>query len=196
MDLQLFRKTAQDNGIPIIKPDAESLLRTVTQIKQPSKILEIGTGTGYSAAVMLSCGKADSKIYSIEIEEQRYFAAKENLKSMGLSQRALLYQGDAAEILPNITGSYDMVFLDGPKGQYIHFLPYIINVLNKNGVLVCDNVLYRGLVDGTVKMRRKSLTMITNLREFLKIITNDTRFATEIFNIGDGMSVSCYKANE
>lgn len=193
MDLSILRKTAEDNNVPIIKKDAESLLRLITELKKPSKILEIGTATGYSAAVMLACGKADSKLYSIEIDEQRYLAAKQNLKCLGLFGRTQLFLGDANEILPNMTGYYDMIFLDGPKGQYIHFLPYIIKLLNNCGVLVCDNVLYRGLVDGRVEMRRKSLTMVNNLREFIETLNNDSRFTTHIFQTGDGMSVSCLK---
>ena len=193
MDLKSLREYAEKNDIPIIKPDAEMLIKNLVEKYKPQKILEIGTAIGYSAYVMLSCGSNTSKIYTIEIDEQRFFMAKQNLKELKVSDRAVCYLGDAKEILQNITGSYDMIFVDGPKGQYIHFLPYLLKVLNIGGLLVCDNVLYRGLVDGKVKMRRKSLTMITNLREFIENISTDKRLETEIFDIGDGVSVSRLK---
>jgi predicted O-methyltransferase YrrM len=193
MDLTEFRKSAEEKGIPVIKKDAESILRLVVEMKKPRKILEIGTGTGYSATVILTSGRNDSKIYSIEIDEERYFAAKGNLKQLNLSERATLYLGDAGELLPDITGNYDMVFLDGPKGQYINFLPFILDLLEEGGVLVCDNVLYRGLVDKSVKMRRNSLTMVTNLRQFIDKITKDERLITHIFKEGDGISVTIKK---
>ena len=193
MDLKALRKYAQENNIPIVKPETENLLRLLTEIKKPLKILEIGTAIGYSAAVMLGCANKQSKIYSIELDESRFILAKQNLKQMGYEDRAVLYQGDATDIVPSLTGKYDMIFVDGPKGQYIHFLPYLLNVLESGGMLVCDNVLYRGLVDGRVKMRRKSLTMINNLRQFLDAINNDSRLYTEVFDIGDGVSVSCLK---
>lgn len=193
MDFKDLRKYAKENNIPIIKPQTENLLKLFTEIKKPQKILEIGTAIGFSAAVMLLCGNENSKIYSIELDENRYILAKQNLKQMGLLKRAELFLGDATEIIPNLTGSYDMIFVDGPKGQYINFLPYLLNVLNCGGLLVCDNVLYRGLVDGKVKMRKKSVTMINNLRLFLDEIKNNTNLTTHIFDIDDGISVSIKK---
>ena len=193
MDLISLRKYAEKNGIPIIKPETEKLLKILIGMKRPLKILEIGTAIGYSAAVMLGGGNNESKIYSIEIEESRYNAAKQNLKDFGFFDRSALYLGDATEILQNVTGSYDFIFVDGPKGQYIHFLPFLLNVLSIGGVLVCDNVLYRGLVDKTVKMRRNNITMVTNLRQFLDSINNDGNLITTVLNIGDGVSVSYKK---
>lgn len=190
MDLSELREYAENNGIPIIKGDTEKLLKILVGLKRPEKILEIGTATGYSAAVMLSCGDQNSRIYSIEIDEERHNAAKRNLTGLGLYNRAELYLGDASEILANVTGSYDFIFLDGPKGQYIHFLPLLLNLLEKGGALVCDNVLYRGLVDKTVKMRRNSLTMVTNLRLFLESLQNDKSLVTSVLKTGDGVSVS------
>jgi predicted O-methyltransferase YrrM len=104
----------------------------------------------------------------------------------------VLYNGDAGEILQSITGSYDMVFLDGPKGQYIHFLPYLIDLI-EGAASYMRQCSLQGLVDGRVKMRRNSLTMVNNLRQFIDEISNDKRFTTQIFNIGDGVSVSCKK---
>lgn len=193
MDLISLREYAKKYDIPIIKPETEKLIRVLIELKKPQKILEIGTAIGYSAAVMLGGGDNKSKIYSIEIDEQRYNTAKENLNNLGFSERAVLYLGDASDILLNLTGSYDFIFADGPKGQYIHFLPCLLNVLSSGGVLVCDNVLYRGLVDKTVKMRRNNITMVTNLRLFLDRINNDENLITTVLNIGDGVSISYKK---
>jgi predicted O-methyltransferase YrrM len=113
------------------------------------------------------------------------------LNELGYADRATLYLGDAAEILPKMTGKYDMAFIDGPKGQYINYIPYVIDLLSDGGVILCDNVNYRGLVDGSVKMRRNSLTIVNNLRRFIEYIKSDARLVTEILDIGEGMSLSC-----
>lgn len=193
MDLKEVRLYAGQNGIPVIREDAERLLRLLVGIKRPKKILEIGTAIGYSAAVILSCCDPSSRLCSVEIDEERYLLAKKNLKELGLSDRAALFLGDAGEILPSLTGSYDFIFVDGPKGQYLHFLPFLLEVMEKGCVLVCDNVNYRGLVDGRVKMRRRSLTMVNNLREFLRRIEGDPRLETCVLDVGEGVSVSVFK---
>jgi predicted O-methyltransferase YrrM len=188
-DLKSIKEYALKNNIPVINPRAENFLKLIVSIKKPLKVIEIGTAVGYSAALMLSCGA--QSVYSIEIDEQRYFTAKRNLNELGYADRATLYLGDAAEILPKMTGKYDMAFIDGPKGQYINYIPYVIDLLSDGGVILCDNVNYRGLVDGSVKMRRNSLTIVNNLRRFIEYIKSDARLVTEILDIGEGMSLSC-----
>lgn len=190
--LKSMREYAAKNGIPILLPETESLVRLLVQLKRPEKILEIGTAIGYSAAVMLAESGDSTELYTVEIDEERYNAAKTNLREMGLLSRANLFLGDAGEILQVMTGQYDLVFLDGPKGQYVKFLPHILNLMPQGGLLICDNVLYHGLVDGTVKMRRKSLTMITNLRDFLQEIKDSDRLTTSILQAGDGIAL-CLK---
>lgn len=192
-DLSGIKEYALKNNIPIVNTRAENFLKLITSVKRPSKAIEIGTAVGYSAALMLSCG-AES-VYSIEIDEERYFAAKRNLHDLGCGDRATLYLGDAGEVLPKMTGSYDMAFIDGPKGQYINYIPYIMDLLNVGGVILCDNINYRGLVDGSVKMKRNSLTIVNNLRRFIDYIKSDKRLITEIFDIGEGMSLSCKMSN-
>jgi predicted O-methyltransferase YrrM len=189
MNLNDIKNYCLNNNIPLISGETENLLKLIISIKKPLKVLEIGTAVGYSAALMLSYGA--QSVYSIEIDENRYFQAKQNLNDLGLLGRATLYLGDASQILPNITGSYDFAFIDGPKGQYIYYIPYIINLLSCGGVIICDNINYRGLVDGSVKMRRNSLTMVNNLKKFIEYITDDSRLITQIFDIAEGVSLSC-----
>ncbi|MDD4003280.1 MAG: class I SAM-dependent methyltransferase [Clostridia bacterium] len=189
MNLKDIKNYCLDSVIPLISEETENLLKLIISIKKPLKVLEIGTAVGYSAALMLTYGA--QSVYSIEIDENRFFQAKQNLKDLGFEGRAALYLGDASQILPSITGSYDFVFIDGPKGQYINYIPYILNLISLGGVIICDNINYRGLVDGSVKMKRNSLTMVNNLRKFIEYITTDSRLITQIFDIAEGVSLSC-----
>ncbi|NLK17651.1 MAG: O-methyltransferase [Clostridiales bacterium] len=192
MDILWLRRHAEENGIPVIREDTEKLLRVLIGLKRPKKILEIGTATGYSAAVMLSCGDPSSRIYTIEKDEEKYLLAKQNLGKLGLIGRATLFLGDAGEILKSLTGSYDFIFVDGPKGQYLYFLPYLLGVIGEGGALVCDDVNYRGLVDGRVRMRRNNLTLINNLREFLKQVESH-RLDSCVLDVGEGVLVSVHR---
>ena len=193
MDILWLRRLAGEKGIPVIREDTEKLLKVLIALKRPKKILEIGTGIGYSAAVMLSCGDPSSRIYSIEKDEDKCLLARQNLGRLGLDGRAALFPGDAGEILKSLTGSYDFIFVDGPKGQYLHFLPYLLDTLENGGALVCDDVNYRGLVDGRVKMRRNSVTLVNNLREFIKRIESHPGLESCVLDVGEGILVSVRK---
>ena len=175
--------------IPILRPATEQLVISLIKEKQPKTILEIGTAIGFSGAVMLLNSKAI--LNTIEIDERMASVAKQNFLNCGIIDRATIFSGDCKEIIPKITGQYDFIFLDGPKGQYLSLYPYLKDILNVSGMLVCDNVLYRGLTENPPSSyKHKHVTIANNLKEFLKTLKHDKQFNTEIYDFDDGISVS------
>lgn len=183
-----MRKFADINGIPILNVHCEKLLQTIVAAKNPSKILEIGTAIGYSGILMLkSC---DGMLNTIEMDENNISIARKNFYDFGFAGRATIFAGDAREIMPKLSGKYDFVFMDGPKAQYIEFLPYIINLLNVGGILMCDNVLFRGLVAQGEDPSGRFGTIVKKLNYFLKEITTNDKLTSCVLDVGDGVSIS------
>ena len=170
--------------------DTKELLFETVANAQPKRILEIGTAIGYSGIVMLSASSA-ATLNTVELDEKTAMLARKNFEEFGVSERVNIFVGDAREIVRLLTGSYDFIFLDGPKGQYEAFLPYLTDLLEVGGTLVCDNVLYKGLVEHVpADKRHKHITVARNMRAFLDDITTNPRFKTVLHRIGDGVTVS------
>lgn len=174
---------------PIIRPQSEKLLVELIKKHKPQSVLEIGTYIGYSAALMLQTDK-NLQLVSIEKDEQNYLDAQQNLSCF--RGRVKLINCDALEFLQgcNKQDCFDFIFLDGPKGQYIKFLPYLKQLLKVGGVLVCDDVLFYGLVQSEEKIAHKHRSIVNNLRKFLQTLVADTDFETKIYKFEDGLSVS------
>lgn len=192
--IKKIRETCEKENFPIIQNETADLLKLCLKLKQPKSVLEIGTAIGYSGSLILNeCG---CFLTTVEIKEDSVTRAKENFRALGFLDRVKIFCGDACEIVPNLTGKYDFIFLDGPKGQYANFLPYLINCLNFNGVLFCDNTSYHGIVkDGIIPIRRDR-TIMNNMRKFERDIKSNPNLKTTEFNIGDGIIVSVKNANK
>lgn len=177
---------------PIIRPQSEKLLVDIIKKHKPQKVLEIGTFIGYSAAVMLQADKA-LKLVSVEKDTQNFCDAKQNLKVF--EDRVKLINSDAMDFLQqnHDKEKFDLIFLDGPKGQYHKFLPYLKQMLTVGGALVCDDVLFYGLVETDEKVAHKHRSIVNNLRLFLKNLKTDPDFETCIYDFEDGVSVSVKK---
>lgn len=180
---------ARENYIPVMLDDTKKLLQQLTTENQPKKILEIGTAIGYSGIVMLT-SSPEAQLNTIEMDEKSAEMARQNFIQADVYDRVNLFVGDAKEIVTQLTGKYDFIFLDGPKGQYDCFLPYLIDVLEVGGLLVCDNVLYKGLVEHVPEHRHKHITIARNLNRFLDDLNNDNRLTTRLHRTGDGVTVS------
>ena len=189
MDLDLLKQYARTNFIPVMADDTREMLFKTVQEQKPQRILEIGTAIGYSGIVMLSASPR-AKLNTVELSETFAAMAKANFAQWGMSERVNVFVGDARQIVPQLTGSYDFIFLDGPKGQYETFFPYLTDILTVGGTLVCDNVLYKGLVEHVPDKRHKHITVARNMRAFLDDITANPRYKTELLRIGDGVTVS------
>ncbi len=176
-------------GEPVLREKSfEILLQTVRE-KQPTKILEIGVNLGLSGIAML-LNSTNSYLTGIEIDEQKIALAKENYKEFKVFDRAKIFQGDASEIIPILTGEYDFIFLDGPKGHYFEYLPHLLSILKVGGILFADNVLFRGYVDGKVKTPHRFNTTKNSMERFLNAINNDESLITKVLDIEDGISIT------
>ena len=190
MTLEQLKAFARERYIPVMLDDTKELLFATVKERQPRKILEIGTAIGYSGIIMLSAS-AKATLNTIELDEQTASMARRNFDEFGLSKRVNIFVGDARSIVPQLTGSYDFIFLDGPKGQYEAFFPYLTELLTVGGTLVCDNVLYKGLVEHVPENKRhKHITVARNMRAFLDELTASDRYDTTLHRIGDGVTVS------
>ncbi len=184
-----LREQAKIQGEPILRDKSFEILLEKIKEKQPQRILEIGVNLGLSSIAMLLTSKS-SHLTGIEIDEEKIKLAKANYKEFGVLERAKIFQGDASEIIPVLTGEYDFIFLDGPKGHYFEYLPHLLSVLKSGGILFADNVLFRGYVGGKVKTPHKFNTTKNSMERFLSSITENEDLNTEIIDIEDGLSIT------
>ena len=177
------------DGEPVLREKSFEILIEKVSEKRPKRILEIGVNRGLSGIAML-LNSEKSMLTGIEIDEQKIEIAKQNYKDFGVDSRAKIFQGDASEIIPVLTGEYDFIFLDGPKGHYFEYLPHLLSVLTVGGTLFADNVLFRGYVDGRVKTPHRFNTTKHSMEKFLNAITKSENLKTEILDIEDGISIT------
>lgn len=188
--LENLRESAEGSGVPIIRRQSEGFIKSLLLLVRPENILEIGTGVAYSAIFMANV-LPDCRITTIENFPPRIVLAKENIAKAGLESRISLIEEDAANALPALSGSYDLIFLDGPKGQYEHYLPELLRLVKKGGVLLCDNVLQGGdIAKSRFAIERRKRTTHERLRSFLYEITHSSELETSILTVGDGLSLS------
>ena len=191
-ELMKIKEKALENHIPIIMDDTlEVIANILTKIK-PKNILEIGAAVGYSAMCFSKYLQDDGIIDTIERDEERIQEAKENFVKVGVQDKINLYEGDAVDILPTLNGKYDVVFIDAAKGKYPFFLEQALRMLNDKGVIIADNVLYKGYVMSDYN-KHKQRTAVRNLREYIARVNEDANLDTEILEVGDGLAISYKK---
>jgi len=191
-ELLKIKEEALEEHIPIIMDDTlEVVDKILTEIK-PKKILEIGTAVGYSAMCFSEYLIENGRIDTIERDEQRIAQAKINIEKVGVSDKIKIYEGDAVEILPTLQEKYDVVFIDAAKGKYPFFLKEALRMINSNGIILADNILYKGYVMSDYN-KHKQRTAVRNLREYIKEVTENPNIETEILEVGDGLAISKIK---
>ncbi len=191
-ELEKIKQKAIEEHIPIIMDETLEVIEKYINKNKPNRILEIGTAVGYSAICFSEFLAPNGKIDTIERELDRIKQAKENFEKVGVKDKINLFEGDAVEILPNLDNKYDMIFIDAAKGKYPFFLEHSIRMLNDNGIIFADNILYKGYVMSDYN-KHKQRTAVRNLREYIKNITENENFNTEILEVGDGLAVSIKK---
>ena len=189
LELQKIKEKALENHIPIIMDDTLEYIYELYKDKSISSILEIGTAVGYSAICFTEILKEDGFIDTIERDGQRVLEAKKNIKLAEVEDKINIILGDAVEILPTINKKYDMVFIDAAKGKYPFFLKEALRMLNNDGIILADNILYKGYVMSDYN-KHKQRTAVRNLREYIKEVTENENLETEILEIGDGLAVT------
>ena len=189
MTLDNIKQKALENHIPIIMDDTLEVIANVLKDNKPKRILEIGTAVGYSAISFSKYLALDGKIDTIERDEERVSEARENVKKLNLTDKINIYEGDAVEILPTLNEKYDVIFIDAAKGKYPFFLKESERMLNPHGIIFADNILYKGYVMSDYN-KHKQRTAVRNLREYIKEVTENPMFETEILEVGDGLAIS------
>lgn len=186
----LLRKSALEREIPVTDDETLNFLLTLLTAVKPKKILEIGTAVGLSAAAMLFV-LPEARVTTIEVDEERYTEAKRNLSELSLSDRCLCYLGDAGDIINMMDdNSFDFIFLDGPKAQYVNYLFDLKRLLRRGGIIFADDVLLFGWVDGSAEMPYKRHSIVAKIKEYLEKVTSDNELMTSVINIGDGVALS------
>ncbi len=188
-ELEKIKQKALEEHIPIIMDDTLEVVDRILKEVQPKRILEIGTAVGYSAMCFSEYLQGDGKIDTIERDEERIAEAKVNIKNVGVEDKINIYEGDAVEILPTLNDKYDVVFIDAAKGKYPFFLKEALRMIKPTGVILADNILYKGYVMSDYN-KHKQRTAVRNLREYIKEVTENPNIETEILEVGDGLAVS------
>lgn len=185
---------ARSEEVPVIRRETQSLLRVLLTMKRPERILEIGAAVGFSALFMSEYAPEGCRITTVENYEKRILQARENIRKAGREERITLLEGDACKLLPELTGSYDFIFMDGAKGQYVHFLPEALRLLTPGGILVSDNVLQDGdIIQSRFAVTRRNRTIHARMREYLYKLKHHEELETVILTAGDGTAVSVRK---
>ena len=188
-ELEKIKQKALEEHIPIIMDDTLEVIEKQLKEKPPKRILEIGAAVGYSAMCFSEFLADGGKIDTIERDEERIKEAKINFKNVGVEEKIKLYEGDAVEILPTLNEKYDMVFIDAAKGKYPFFLKEALRMINENGIIFADNILYKGYVMSDYN-KHKQRTAVRNLREYIKEVSENPNLETEILEVGDGLAIS------
>lgn len=187
--LEEIRKNALQDNIPIIMNDTLNTLETILRQKKPISILEIGAAVGYSAICFSEFLEVNGCIDTIEREKDRVEQARINIKKAEVEDKINIIYGDAVEILPTLNKTYDIVFIDAAKGKYPFFLQQAIRLISNKGIIIADNVLYKGYVMSDYN-KHKQRTAVRNLREYIQEITNNPNLETQILEVGDGLAIS------
>lgn len=189
--LQSMEQDARKQEVPIIRPETRELLKVLIVSSQPKRILEIGTAIGYSAICMSRYMPEDGHITTIENYEPRIREAKMNFRLAGVEQRITLLEGDAMDVLKELEGKFDLIFVDAAKGQYIYYLPEVMRLLASKGLLVSDNVLQDGdILESRYAVEKRNRTIHSRMREYLYALKHDDRLMTAILPVGDGVALS------
>lgn len=189
VELEKIKQKALQEHIPIIMDDTLEVIAKILKEKQPENILEIGTAVGYSAICFSAYLDEGGTIDTIERDMQRATEAKENIQKAEVEDKIHIYEGDAVEILPTLNKKYDVVFIDAAKGKYPFFLKEAMRIINKNGIIIADNILYKGYVMSDYN-KHKQRTAVRNLREYIAEITENPNLETQILEVGDGLAIS------
>lgn len=189
--LEAIEQEALDTYVPIIRKEMQSFLKVLLAVKKPKRILEVGTAIGFSAILMSEYAPEDCHITTIEKYEKRIPIAKENFKRAKKEEKITLLEGDAMEILRGLNGTYDFIFMDAAKGQYIYYMPEVIRLLEKDGILISDNVLQDGdIIESRFAVERRNRTIHSRMREYLYELKHHKLLETSIIPLGDGVAFS------
>lgn len=192
--LEELEQYAIRERVPIIRREMQSFIKMFLAVNRPKRILEVGTAIGFSTLLMCEYGPEDLEIVTIENYKKRIPIAKENFRRAGREAQITLLEGDAGQILKELEDSFDMIFMDAAKGQYIRYMPQVLRLLRPGGTLVTDNVLQDGdIIESRFAVERRNRTIHSRMREYLYELKHHELLTTSIIPLGDGVAVSVKK---
>ena len=186
-DLELY---AEENSVPIIHKEVADLLRVILKLKRPKKILELGCAIGYSSLFFADVLDGDVEIVTTERNPIMLERAQDNIKKAGMEDRIKILVGDAEETLKDLEGTFDMIFIDAAKGHYKMFFDMLIGKLNHGGIVISDNILYKGMIASDDYVVRRKNTIVKRMRTYLDYICDLEGISTSLIPIGDGLAIS------
>lgn len=181
---------AELNHVPIIHKEVKNLLAFVVESTKAKSVLEVGTAIGYSASIFARAMKGKGRVVSVERRDAYHELAKENVKKLGYETSFDFKLGEAQDILETIDEKFDIIFIDAAKGHYQVFLDKCIDKLNDGGVIISDNVLYKGMIASDEYVVRRQKTIVKRMRNYLKYLTEHPDFTTTLLPMSDGIALS------
>lgn len=181
---------AEENSVPIIQKEVGKFLELMITLKNPLRILELGTAIGYSAILMQLSSKNNAKITTIERDSVMLSIAKDNIKKYDFDSNIEVIEGDCLEILAGLKDKFDLIFIDAGKGHYNHFLPHCLRLLDSKGMIIADNVLFKGMVASKELLIKRKITIVKRMKTYLELISNNEELITSVIPMGDGIAVT------
>ncbi|KEH98224.1 O-methyltransferase [Clostridium botulinum] len=188
--LKELKEFAIKEQVPIVQDEVANFLKFMVLSNKPKKILELGTAIGYSSILMNMACNGQCEITTIERDENMISIAKNNIVKYGFNDKIKILQGDCLEILPTIDEQFDLIFMDAGKGHYNHFLPHCMRMLKKDGMIIADNVLFRGMVASDDLVKRRKITIVKRMRSYLEMVSSDENLITSVIPMGDGVAIT------
>jgi predicted O-methyltransferase YrrM len=191
--LEQFRDFCEERHLPIIHREVSQFIRLMLEKTGAKSIIEVGTNVGYSSIFMSLVMKGEGRVVTLERSEDFYREALENIKRFGQEKNIEVIFGDAAENLGKIEKTFDFAFIDAAKSHYKVFFDQCIRMMKPGGIIISDNVLYRGMIANDELVERRNKTLVKNMRSYLEYISGDERFETSVLPLGDGIAVTLIK---
>lgn len=190
--LHEMEKYAEENSIPIVEPETARFLSVMCRAQKPKKILEVGCAIGYSSILMAKATNEDCAIATLECNEDMVHIARDNIKKAGYAEKISVIEADAKDYLSYIDDDevFDIIFLDGPKAHYIYMLDECVRLLKKGGMIISDNVLYKGMTADDNHVVRRKITIVKRLRRYIDLLMEHPELETSLLPLGDGVTVS------
>lgn len=188
--LKEIEEFAREHGVPIVQEETGKFLEFMVDMKKPLRILELGTAIGFSSILMYEAAGTEPEIVTIERDPRMIELAKINLEKFNLEHKIKIMEGDCLEILEKLDEPFDLIFMDAGKGHYNHFLPHCLRLLKEDGIIIADNVLFRGMVATDELVKRRKITIVKRMRTYLDMVSNDENLITSVIPMGDGIAIT------
>ena len=188
--LKEIEQFAREHAVPIVQKETAKFLEFMVSMKKPLRILELGTAIGFSSILMYDAAGTEPEIITIERDSKMIELAKVNLSKFKLEEKIKIEEGDCLEILEKLQEPFDLIFMDAGKGHYNHFLPHCLRLLGKDGIIIADNVLFRGMVATETLVIRRKITIVKRMRTYLDLVSNDNNLITSVIPMGDRIAIT------